>query len=208
MEKSGGIRNSNLHSRWEVSETVDKLSRLFFNQVQILQKQLEHLLEKEPLNRNELKAPQHEPFEPMTDLSQIEGLRVGLPAELSEKVRMLFSRLCVYFDSGLLFQLVSGEWKAVAGFDQGEFFPLKGVEIDIPFRFPALTLVEVQKVHSPEVFSQLMSLQVVRSHNGQALIFKPHPDYIFLVTSVLADPWLKPHIERIQKEILMILGDQ
>jgi hypothetical protein len=28
-----------------------------------------------------------------------------------------------------------------------------------------------------------------------------------MVTSTLADPWLKPHIERIQKEILMLLGD-
>lgn len=185
---------------------MDKLSRLFFNQVQVLQKQLEHLLEKEPLN--ETPKAEKKDFQIMTDLTQIDSIGLGLPPSIHAKVPILFSRLCLYFDSGLLFQFGDSEWKAVAGFDQGEYFPLKGIEIDIPFKFPDMSLIEVRKVHSPEVFSHLMNLQVIRSEKGQALIFKPHPDFIFLVTSSLADPWLKPHVERIQKEILMILGDQ
>lgn len=184
---------------------MDKISRLFFNQVQVLQKQLENLLEKEPLN--DKKPPEKKVFQAQTDLSHIDLLGVGLAKDLQTRVPSLFSKLSPYFDSGLLFKDVQGQFKAIGGFDQGEYFPLKGVEIDIPFKFPDMSLVEVRKVHSPEIFSHLMDLQVIRSEKGQALIFKPHPEYIFLVTSTLGDPWLKPHIERIQKEVLMLLGD-
>ncbi len=182
-----------------------KLSRLFFNQVQVLQKQLEHLLEKEPLDKKKEQTPRN--FHAQTDLTQIDDMGLGLAPNLSERAPMLFSKLSLYFDSGLLFQRTGTEWKATAGFDQGDFFPLKGVEIQVPFRFPDMSLIEVRRVHSREIFSHLMDLQVLKSEKGQALIFKPHPDYIFMVTSVLADPWLKPHIERIQREILLLLGD-
>jgi len=184
----------------------NKLSRLFFNQVQILQKQLEHLLEKEPL-REKKKTVVEKNFHVETDLTQVDSMGVGLSQLLSERAPMLFSKLAAYFDSGLLFQRAGTEWKATAGFDQGDFFPLKGVEIQIPFQFPDMSLIEVRRVHSREIFSHLMDLQVLRSEKGQALIFKPHPDYIFMVTSTLADPWLKPHMERIQREILLLMGD-
>ncbi|MEZ0391848.1 MAG: hypothetical protein ACAH59_06515 [Pseudobdellovibrionaceae bacterium] len=185
---------------------MDKISRLFFNQVQVLQKQLEHLLDKEPLQKTEI--PSERPaFVAMTDLGHLDLIRMGLPNDLTLRVKALFAKLAPYFDSGLLFTQMDSQWKAVAGFDQGDHFPLKGVEIEIPFRFPDMSLVEVRRVNSPEIFSQLMDLQVLRSERGQALIFKPHPDYIFMVTSTLGDPWLKPHIERIQKEVLLLLGD-
>lgn len=185
---------------------MDKISRLFFNQVQVLQKQLENLLEKEPLNKANV-APVKKPFYAQTDLSQTETIGIGLPQDLHDRAVMIFSRLAPYFDSGLLFTETSGEWKAICGFDQGDYFPLKGVEIEIPFRFPDMSLVEVRRVSSPEIFTQLMDLQVIRSERGQALIFKPQPQFIFMVTSTMADPWLKPHIEKLQKEVLLLLGD-
>lgn len=184
---------------------MDKLSRLFINQVQILQKQLEDLLEKKPLHDKKTESKNN--FQVTTDLTQLDGIGIGAPKELAQRVQFLFTRLAPYFDSGLLFKQFGSEWKAIAGFDQGDYFPLKGVEIELPFKFPDMNLIEVRKVHSPEIFSQLMDLKVLRSPKGQALIFKPQPEYIFLVTSSLGDPWLKPHIENIQKEILMLLGD-
>lgn len=193
---------------------MDKLSKLFFNQVGVLQKSLEHLLEKKPLKEEQEPPVEKTPFQASTDLSQIDSLRVGLPKDTMGRVTMIFSRLAVYFDSGLLFQTngvgVDGKanWKTIAGFDSGDFFPLKGSELSVPFSFPQMTLVEVRKVHSQEIFSHLQKIQVIRNHNSDALIFKPHPDFVFMVTSTLGDPWLKTHIERIQKEILMLLADQ
>ncbi len=201
---------------------MDKLSKLFFNQVSVLQKNLEHLLEKKPL-KDAPEAPLEvkEPFQASTDLTQIDSLGVGLSKETVARVTMIFSRLAVYFDSGLLFQQISAgnkntpsggppqpQWKTIAGFDSGDFFPLKGGEVALPFQFPQMTLIEVRKVNSPDIFSHLQKIQVIRNQNSDALIFKPHPDYIFMVTSTLGDPWLKTHIEKIQKEILLLLVDQ
>ena len=186
---------------------MDKISRLFLNQVGILQKQLEHLLEKKSIAKTPEAAPKVS-FQITTDLSQIGSLKFGLPKETHPKILMLFSRLAVYFDSGLLFQDASDKWKTIAGFDQGDFFPLKGVEVDVPFQFPEMTLVEVRRVSAPEIFSHLQAIHVIQNQNSQALIFKPHPNYVFLVTSSLGDPWLKTHLETIQKEILLLLADQ
>lgn len=187
---------------------MDKFSKLFMNQVQLLQKQLENLLEKESLQKPQPILSKSS-FEPISDLSQIQEIGLGLPNETWPRVEMLFSRLAIYFESGLLFrkdQTLS--WRAVGGFDQGEYFPLKGIEIEIPFKFPELSLIEVRKVNSVDIFNHLQDIQVIKNEKSQALIFMPHPDFIFMVTSILADPWLKPHIERIQKEILMQLADQ
>lgn len=186
---------------------MDKISRLFLNQVGILQKHLEHLLEKKPI-ASHFDEPSRTGFQVSTDLSQIDSLKIGLPEDTQAKVPLLFSRLTVYFESGLLFQGSPGNWKAIAGFDQGEFFPLKGMELAIPFQFPQMTLIEVRRVSAPEIFSHLRAIKVIRNEKNQALIFRPHPDYLFLVTSSLGDPWLKTHLEKIQKEILLLLADQ
>lgn len=194
---------------------MDKLSKLFLNQVGVLQKSLEHLLEKKPLKEATPVTEEKTAFHASTDLSQIDSLGVGLPKDTTGRVMMIFSRLAVYFDSGLLFHVSptadaqgKPQWKTIAGFDSGDYFPLKGSEVSVPFQFPQMTLVEVRKVLSQEIFSHLQKVQVIRNQNSDALIFKPHPDFIFMVTSTLGDPWLKTHIERIQKEILMLLADQ
>lgn len=191
---------------------MDKFSKLFMNQVQLLQKQLENLLDKEPTLKHQAKPQTINPgeaFEASTDLSQIESIGLGLPGETLSRVETLFSRLSVYFDSGLLFRKDETlSWRAMGGFDQGEYFPLKGIEIEVPFRFPQMSLIEVRKVNSTDIFNHLQEIQVIKNDRSQALIFTPHPDFIFMVTSGLADPWLKPHIERIQKEVLTLLVDQ
>jgi hypothetical protein len=195
---------------------MDKLSRLFMEQVQNLQKQIADLLEREPLQ----KESKPNKFIASNDLSQIENIRISLPMDLSSKVETLFFRLSPYFEAGLLFlrertsknQDGSSEtldqWHAIAGFDRGELCSLRNVDLQIPFRFPPLTLVEVQRVHSKSLFDQLQQIQVAKTSSSQVLIFRPHPDYIFLVSSELPDPWLKPHIEKVQKELLLILCDE
>lgn len=187
---------------------MDKISRLFLNQVELLQKQLEHLLEKKTISGPSRPSQPPSNFKISTDLSQIDSLKFGLPEETDARVSIIFSRLTVYFESGLLFHGCHNHWKAIAGFDQGDFFPLKGVELSVPFQFPQMTLIEVRRVSAPEIFSHLRTIQVIRNENSQALIFRPHPDYVFLVTSSLGDPWLKTHLEKIQKEILLLLADQ
>jgi hypothetical protein len=198
---------------------VDKISKMFMEQVQNLQKQIADLLEKEPL-RKQPEAPASSAFAVSTDLSQLEEIRIGLPVPLGARVETLFARLSPYFEAGILFQrqpstqnhdgvhATVDQWLTSAGFEQGQFYALHGMDLQIPFHFPQLTLVEVQKVHSKNLFDQLQQIRVAKSTGSQVLIFKPHPDFIFLVSSELPDLWLKPHIEKIQKELLLILCDE
>jgi hypothetical protein len=184
---------------------MDKLSKLFMNQVDVLQKQLENLLEKRPLQKSKPKKIS-DTFSASQDLSQLDSIGIGLPSEIHARALMVFSRLQPYFESGLLFHNQKTS-KAIAAIDHGEFFQLHGTEIQIPFQIPSMNLIEVRKVQSAEIFSQLKEIQVIRSDRSQALIFRPHPEYIFLVTSTLADPWLKSHIELIQTEVLKLLAE-
>jgi hypothetical protein len=184
---------------------MDKISKLFMNQVGILQKQLEDLLEKSPMQKEKL-AKSTADFSASQDLTQLDSIGIGLPSDPEARALMVFSRLHPYFESGLLFK-GGKNLKAIAAIDHGEFFNLHGTEIKIPFQIPSMNLLEVKKVQSSEIFSQLKEIQVIRSDKSQALIFRPHPDFVFLVTSTLADPWLKTHIEKIQKELLKLLAE-
>lgn len=196
---------------------MDKISKIFMDQVQNLQKQISDLLEKEPLQKN--KQPEKS-FTASNDLSQIEGIRIALPVPLQARVETLFARLSPYFDAGLLFlrqptiqnhdgaSSTVDNWVTLAAFDQGELYALRDIDLQIAFRFPQLTLVEVQKVHSKNLFDQLQQIRVAKTPSSQVLIFRPHPEFIFLISSDLPDLWLKPHVEKIQKELLLILCDE
>jgi len=196
---------------------VDKISKLFMDQVQNLQKQIADLLEKEPLQKNQ--SPP-KTFIASNDLSQIDMIRMSLPTDLQARVETLFARLSPYFEAGLLFlrqptiqnhdgaSSTVDNWVTLVGFDQGDLYALRDVDLQISFRFPQLTLVEVQKVQSKNLFDQLQQIRVAKTSSSQVLIFRPHPDFIFLISSELPDPWLKPHVEKIQKELLLILCDE
>lgn len=180
-----------------------KIGQLFFSHVKILQNQLEHLLEKEPLQEKEKRTSTFQASTASDDLNLEMDTKL---ATTHEKVLVTFSQLAPYFESGLLFHKDKIRTRAVGAFDQGDFFPLKGFELEVSFSFPEMSLVEVRRVQSKSIFSELKKLNVVQD-NSDALIFSPHPEYIFLVTSKLAEPWLRPHIEKIQAKVLKKIGD-
>ena len=187
---------------------MDKLTKLFWDQVQTVQNQLQNLLEKDlhsKINTNEPKLP----FRATSDLSQLDGLGVGLPENPLLKTEMIFARLLHYFEAGLLFHRAVGslEWSPIAAFQEGDFLPLTPDDIKLQFSFPEMTLVDVKRVQSPKVFTQLKQIDLIRNEQTNVLIFKPLPCYIFLVTSLLPDIWLKPHVEKIQTKTLLLLSD-
>lgn len=180
-----------------------KIGHLFHSHVKILQNQLEQILEKEPINNRNSKISN---FEAITNLDNV-SIEINDQFKTSQDIIVAtFSQLTPYFESGLLFHKQGKQTKAIGAFDQGDYFPLKGFELEVSFHFPEMTLLEVRRVHSKSIFSELKKLNVLKD-NFEALIFSPHPEYIFLVTSRLAQPWLKNHIEKIQAKVLKIVGD-
>lgn len=192
-----------------------KITQLFSKQISELHKKLEDLLENSELNEEIKPRTFNHSFEAERDLTQVDSLGFALSDETEARTLMIFNRLSIYFDSGLLFKKQNtnknhSSWQATNGFDRGHTFPIiiKNQQKNENYRFPELTLVEVRLILSPEIFTQIKNLEMLFNEKSRAFIFKPHPDYIFLVTSTLADPWLKLHLEKIHKEVLLLLVDQ
>lgn len=188
---------------------MDKISKLMLIRAQKLQNYLQKILENDGLKSpkdslTDIKAP----FEPRTDLSQLDDIGMGLPATLPERAQILFSRLSVYFESGMLFHLGHDDsWKPKSAFQEGEFYPLIADDRLTDFSFPQMTLVEILRLKNSPMQKVLENIGLITVEHTQVLVFKPHPEYIFLVTSLLPDLWLKTHSEKIQSKILMLLGD-
>lgn len=184
----------------------NRLSHLFMNQVKVLQKQLEGLLDKEIKT-----SPENEtPFEAKTLREEIHFLNP--PSELSsekEKMLFVFQQIVSFFNSGLLFEKLNSDSspKCIAAFEKGHFFPLKGVEIDLQFKLPQVSLVEVKRAQSQKIFECLEKMNVIQNSDEDIFILQPHPSYSVLVCSRLGSPWLKLHMEYFQKAVLKACGD-
>lgn len=192
-----------------------KITHLFSKQITELHKKLEVLLENSQQTDEDKPRTLNHAFEAERDLTQVDSLGFALSDETEARTLMIFNRLSIYFDSGLLFKNQNSHprqtaWHATNGFDRGNAFPInkKHQQKNESYRFPELTLVEVRLILSPEIFTQIKNLEMLFNEKSRAFVFKPHPDYIFLVTSTLADPWLKLHLEKIHKEVLLLLVDQ
>lgn len=190
----------------------NKITHIFSKQITDLHKKLETILENSELNQKTSKPRQiNHAFEAERDLTQVDTIGFGLPNDTEQRTLMMFNRLAVYFDSGILFEIKRKKsetiWQAIHAFDRGSAFPIKNTD-DNQYRFPDLTLVEVRTVLSKPLLQYLNQLELFFNNRSRAFIFKPHPDYIFLVNSSMADPWLKIHLEKIHKQVLLLLVDQ
>jgi hypothetical protein len=186
-----------------------ELTQFLLQQAQILQKQLQTLLEKsEPLLASgQIDTPPPSQFEVTTDLSQLDSIGEFLPQDLDSRVPLLFTRLHPYFDGGVLFQRVQNSWRPQWAFQRGFCFQLSHEENKMEFEFPALAMTEVKRARSQAVINDLGLEEQFNSEKIQALVFSPHPDYLFLVLSELAEPWLKLQVDRTQSKVLNLLSD-
>lgn len=188
---------------------MDKLSKIMLERAQKMQSYLQKLLEHDGLkpikNRSEISSG---PFEAKSDLTQLDDVGMGLPMKLHDRAQGLFSRLSPYFESGMLFHINSKKnWKPQAAFQDGDFYPLVADDLQIDFSFPEMTLIEILRLKESPTQKTLIKIGLITDPKMQVLAFKPHPEYVFLMTSQLPDVWLKNHSEKIQAKVLMLLGD-
>lgn len=180
-----------------------ELTQFLLQRAQALQKQLHQLLEK----ADAPSSKEHHPFEVTTDLSKVSSLGEFLPDDLSGRVPIIFTRLNPFFDAGVLFKAKKSSWCPHWAFQRGHCFQLTKQENEMEFEFPELTLTEVKKAKSQAVISDLGLEEYFNNEKVSALVFRPHPDYLFLVLSELADPWLKLQVDRTQAKALNLLAD-
>ena len=179
------------------------LTQFLLKQAEIIQKQLQGLLEK----TEEAKQENAAVFSASTDLQGISDIGIGLPSDLPLRTRILFARLHPYFEAGVLFQKQNEDWHPQEAFQRGFCFELTAKEKLLAFEFPEMSLVEVKVARSQSVIHDLGLEEYLNNNKITALAFNPHPDFLFLILSELADPWLKTQVETVQNQVLQLLVD-
>jgi hypothetical protein len=190
------------------------LTQFLLQQAQILQKQLQTLLEK---SEPDFKSPGvnsgsspdlfEATFEVTTDLVQFDSIGEFLPLDLGSRAPLIFTRLHPYFDGGVLFHKGQDSWNPCWAFQRGFCFQLTAEESKMEFEFPSLTLTEVKRAKTQAVINDLGLEEYFNNDKIQALVFRPHPEYLFLMLSQLAEPWLKLQMDRTQSKVLSLLSD-
>lgn len=171
---------------------MEKWTHSISRKLNRLQNRFESLLE----NENSKSDPDSPAFEPSRDPSLVAGISLGLPEDHVDRAVILFSRLAMIFDSGILLENQDGRWKAQATFSEGVARPLRK-NSDQTVTLPEMNSLSVLKAKS---FSLIKQLGIPEEQNSiflnEAYIIRPVPDFAFILCSSLPDLWLKDHLER------------
>lgn len=184
---------------------MEKLSQTIVSKITNLQKRLESVLD----NDFEAKVEASERtahFEPSRDLSLVRGLSLGLPEDHIDRAIVVFSRLALLFDAGVLLENNDAQWKAQAYFHKGATQLLKNNSKAI-LRLPPMNMLSVLTTNSEQMLSKLQLQHLDPENKTSCLLIKASPDFAFLLFSGMADLWLKEHIENVRTALINGLAD-
>ncbi|MGZ3774009.1 MAG: GTP cyclohydrolase [Pseudobdellovibrionaceae bacterium] len=179
---------------------MEKLSHAFVSKITKLQKRFESFLENDFENKVE-DTERLAVFEPSRDPSLVRGLSQGLPEDHIDRAIVVFSRLAMLFDSGILLENHDGQWKAQAYFHKGASHLLKNNARAV-VKIPEMALMSVLKTDSQTLFEKLNLTQLDPDRKTTCLVIKVTPDFSFLLFSGMADLWLKDHTENVRRALI------
>lgn len=205
---------------------MDKISHTFANKITNFQKRIQSFLENDFHNKNEEQEQLRKDFEATRDTSLIRGLSLGLPDDHIDRAIVVFSRIAMFFDAGILLENNDGKWKAQAFFYHGitELFkssfplstknPSKPPDVKIKksenfshIQIPALNLMTVLKTDSITILKKLGLEHLDKENKTSCLLIKVTPDFAFILFSTLPDLWLKEHMENIRYALINGFAD-
>ncbi len=141
-------------------------------------------------------------FEPHHESVLIRTLSRELPEDLEDRTIILFSRLAIFFDIGILLEKENLNWKAQAYFEEGRMNPLIDQAMEVKGG-PQISPLQIVKAPAIPFLKQLGIHEKIRNpENLTAFLFRPHDQVSFLVMTRLAGPWLKNHMNEVHQEIL------
>lgn len=186
-----------------------KVSKSFWESVQKVQSQLLQLLEKDLSTTPEPKDVAAPGFEATTDLTSLELSLSSTPrGHADQRVRYVFQTYIPYFESGLLLETKESQGTARAAFKKGKFYPQLEGGSQKTFSVPPITFAEIKRLTGEKLKSEFFTTGLIESEEEQVICFRLHPDYLVVVTSLLADVFLKAHASRIHEKSLQILLNQ
>lgn len=175
---------------------MEKWTQNFSSRLTRMHRRFESLLENDVQKKN----PEAPPFEPSRDVALVEGLPLGLPDDHIDKAVILFSRLALCFDQGILLENQDGAWRAQATFQEGLAKPLQK-DLTERLSLPDIKSVDVIKTPSSTLLKKIGLEKDLRAVSSSAYLMRPVPDFAFVVFSTLPDLWLKAHLELVSKAL-------
>lgn len=136
-------------------------------------------------------------FKSCTDESYLSALSIGLPTDHIDRTIVLFSRIALIYQSGVLFENTDGEWKAQAYFHKGHVSTLKDKQKNIKIKLPQIQPLSVFKTQSEPLLKKLNLTHLDPYNHTQCLMLQPSSDFAFLIFSEMPDLWLKDLTEKV-----------
>lgn len=176
---------------------MPKLPSKITNTLERFHKQILSILENDISSSAEDILKIQNQFKSCTDDSYINALSIGLPSDHIDRTIVLFSRVSLIFQSGVLFENQDGEWKPQAFFHKGHVSTLKDMQKNIKIKLPQIQPLSVFKTQSEPLLKKL-NLQYLDPNNlTQCLMLQPSSDFAFLIFSEMPDLWLKDLSEKV-----------
>jgi hypothetical protein len=138
-------------------------------------------------------------FEARRDLDGVQSLVEGDPSH-PRMAQMVFERLSLYFDVGLLIQKGPGgenaNWWVTDCLWKGNVFHLEMKDqIAAAAVIPEMTPLQVHRADAKKVFKALGLEFFLKDIDGEAYLVRPTPHTAYLLVSQLPKPWSASHLE-------------
>lgn len=185
---------------------MEKLTQTLASKFNSLQRRFESILEND-FEQNVEDSERKAVFEASRDPGLVRGLSLGLPEDHIDRAIVVFSRLAMLFDAGVLLENNDGQWRAQAAFHQGQTQLLKNANGKLSIQLPNMTLLSVLKTSSSQMLEKLQLSHLDPENKTTCLLVKVTPDFAFILFSSLADLWLKEHIEHVRTELINGFAD-
>lgn len=185
---------------------MEKLSQSLVSKITKFQRRLESFLDNDFENKVEEIERQQQTFEASRDISLVRGLSQGLPEDHIDRAIVVFSRLALLFDAGVLLENNDGQWKAQAYFHKGATQLVKNANKTV-VKIPQINLLTVLKTDSQSILKKLQLENLDPEHKTTCLLIKATPDFSFMLFSSTADLWLKEHIENVRRALVNGFAD-
>lgn len=179
---------------------MEKLSQTLVSKITMLQKRFEAFLENDFENKV-ADTERQKLFEASRDLSLVRGISQGLPEDHIDRAVVVFSRLAMLFDAGVLLENNDGQWKAQAYFHQGASQLLKN-NVRSKIKIPTMPLMSILTTDSGVMLEKLNLSHLDPQRRTTCLLVKVSPDFAFILFSSFADLWLKDHIENVRRALI------
>lgn len=185
---------------------MEKISQTLVSKLTKLQRRFESILENDFDHKVEEIERLQSQFEVSRDPALVRGLSQGLPEDHIDRAIVVFSRLAMFFDAGILLENNDGQWKAQATFYKGATELLKNNSKAL-IQIPHINVMTILKTDASSILRKLNLQHLDPENKTTCLLIKTSPDFAFLLFSGMADLWLKEHIENVRRSLINGLAD-